>query len=821
MKLFYLHSEKIKPVKHYGDEILSYPNIKKFTSHCDEVTTIHEFYDSLIHRASSGEHVLLKGLLKRDLEQESRAGATSREMPTEWMVFDIDGTELKEVDAVLERIGLSDYSHIIQYSSSYGVVRNGEPIKQGLRAHVYFMLRNPISPTKLKDWFKYLNLEHFERDMELTGAGYSLTWPLDPSVAENSKLIYIAPAVCNPPFEDRLSPDQRIQLVERQAAIVPSTFIHSPSAAVLRTQQEKIVLSRRKADGRSSRRMRMINLGSNLQVIANADPGSLHYVTSQRGYCYYNLNNGDSVAYYHPQHNPDVMYSFKPEDPPFRHSDVDPQSYSDALERAEQYKRERGEVIRGVGRDPVKDEFFSYAYDPKTNTVQYQKIDKGNMADHLANYGLVVPDPVPDFHCVFDPTDDRCFDFSNRWINHFSDNEFGRRYRGIGRSETLNYEGASVSLDRRCPYIAALMNHVLGKNTEVMNWTLNWLAHIVQVRTKPGTALVIHGVPGTGKNVFMEQVIRPLVSREYYIETRMDMFSDKMTGWMDEKRIIVINEANEVAMTGDGSKIGEMLKNIITESRLGLRHMYSVAGAVDTYFAVIVASNNEVPIVIDQADRRFTIAYKQHSPLLTIGDYNVKKDFHKLAAHLESELDAFAEFLYEFPIDPEMVATALDNAPRASMILSGKTSVDEFCDAIKGGDLDYFLEAIPDVALQTTFSTTVLTVTNANKLTLQRFISNVNNEITVSADQLRLMYMMITNQTNVSPVKFGKMLSKHGVYLKPGQRVGSQRCRGIRITWSLYGMTPDEAWQIVKDAWGDNSFIADQEVPEFLQKVKH
>ena len=827
MKLNYLEASGVRPAKKFslGDndqlKVASYPNIKNFTSTEDIVHNIKDLYDSLLDRAAAGNFVLLKGMLDRPLDNESRAGHTNRTHQTQWFVLDIDGTSETDVNKVIHQIGLNNYCHIIQYSSSFGIVRNETAVKSGLRCHIYFVLDTSVSPQVLKTWVKSLNLKHFSADMGLTGAGYSLEWPLDPSVTDNSKLIYIAPAVCEEPFVDTISFEERIILVERPVSFVDHKLIRSPSAAVVATKVETLVKERRAALGLRKRTIRTKHIGKATTIIDNPDPGSLSFIGSDRGFAYYNLNGGDSAAYYHPIGNPDIVHSFKPEDYSFRHVDVDMDSYSQALDRANAYKIENGELLRGVGRDIELDKFFTYAFDPKENTIIRWSIQKDNIQDHLANHDLVPPDPIPDYAVRFDPTDDRVFDAGSRWINAFCDNDYGRTYRGTAVNLTLIMDNAAKQLNSRCPYITALMYHVLGNDEPVMSWFINWLAHMVQRRTKPGTALVMHGVPGTGKNVFMEHVLRPIIGEDYFVEVRMDHLTDSFTAWMQTARLILINEANEISMAGDGSKLGEMLKNIITESRLSLRAMRQLAKTHETFFGVVIASNSNTPLILDESDRRFTIARRQEEPLLRIGEYSIKDDFYSLVENWEQERAEFARLLYEFPIDKGMVTTSLLTDARETMIESGKTSTDEFCDAVKAGSLDYFLEAIPDDSLQTTFSTTVLTMANTNKLLLQKFITSVGKPAPVSSDELRLLYMMATGATqNINPIRFGKMLAKHGIEMKSGFRdKASKRVyRGIMMTWKLHSMPTHDATEVVQSAWRSSStnLSAVENPPDFL-----
>ncbi|HIG43930.1 MAG TPA: hypothetical protein EYQ14_25870 [Gammaproteobacteria bacterium] len=829
MKLHYLEAKNARPAKKFSVgknnrlEVTSYPNIKDFTSYEETVENPAEFYESLKRNSLLGTRVLLKGLLDRPLEDESRAGHVNRTQRTEWLVLDVDGTTETDISKIVALVGLEKFSYVIQYSSSYGIERDGDPVKPGLRCHIYFMLEEPISPALVKHWLKTINLRHFQDDMGLMGTGFSLEWPIDPSVADNSKLIYIASAICVEPYRDSVSTDTRIVLIETKRTHVPISKLKAMALATIGATASKLIAKRRSDAALPKRSLRTKHIGKATIIVDKPDPGTLHFVGSDRGFSYYNLNHGDSAAYYHPIGKPDVVHSFKPEDYSFRHEDVDLESYATAQERASDYRLEQGETLRGVGRDISVNKFFSYAFDQKANTLLKWEITKDNIPDHLANHDLLMPDPVPDYHVRFDPADDRVFDPSDCFINSFSDNDYGRTYRGISRDSELTLDVLSAHLNIVAPYTAALMYHVLGNDKQIMNWFINWLGHMMQARTKPGTALVIHGVPGTGKNVLMERVLRPIFGGDYFIEIRMDHLNDSFTGWMQQARLILINEANEISMTGDGSKTGEMLKNIITEERLSLRGMRELSKSYDTFFGVILASNSHTPLLLDASDRRFSVCTRQEQPLVSIGDYDIKKNFFDLVEQWDTERAAFAKMLYSVTVDDTQVHSAVENYARQTMIESGKTSTDEFCDAVRAGNLDYFLEAIPDDSLQTTFSTTILTMANTNKLLLHRFIESVaGGPISVSSDELRLLYMMMTGaHQNVNPIRFGRMMAKHGLPLKSGIRDEKRRkgtFRGMRLNWKLVSTTVDEALSMVDTAWRSSStnLSAMENVPDFL-----
>jgi hypothetical protein len=205
--------------------------------------------------------------------------------------------------------------------------------------------------------------------------------------------------------------------------------------------------------------------------------------------------------------------------------------------------------------------------------------------------------------------------------------------------------------------------------------------------------------------------------------------------------------------------------------------------------------------------------------LETIGEFSVKKDFPRLVQIWEEEMHGFSKFLYEFPIEQALVVQSLENDARLQMIEGGKTSTDEFCDAIKFGNLDYFIQSLPAEALQATFGTNILTIANSAKILLMDYLKNLNRTYPCRNDELRLLYILVTHNTNTNPIKFGRMLAKHGVISDENLRRDSKKFRGVNVNWTLHNMTPEEAYQELQGAWKESStHFTQQEVPDFLRK---
>jgi hypothetical protein len=128
----------------------------------------------------------------------------------------------------------------------------------------------------------------------------------------------------------------------------------------------------------------------------------------------------------------------------------------------------------------------------------------------MAQYEGVMPDNVPIWNYSFDPHRVEVVSFRERFINKYipsllmSQTDLPKDFIPLGY-------GTSHMLHHDCPRIAELLLHIVGGNVPVYDHFLNWLAAALQERDKLGTAWILQGTQGTGKGVFYEKILSPLV----------------------------------------------------------------------------------------------------------------------------------------------------------------------------------------------------------------------------------------------------------------------------------------------------------------------
>jgi len=229
---------------------LNYPLVKHFSSTEYTITTPKQLYE-IIKKVSKVGDCLIKGNLTRVLTNESRARSTDANLQTQWICFDLDGAAYSDPEEFVKDLPRQFHgvSYTCQYSASQG-------LKSGLTS-----------------------------SLKLTSTNVALLWPLDITVCQNDKIIYVAPPQDR---TDKKQPDPWIYFVQKKNSL-------------------------RKTGGLSPKRNTALKKVGSIEVMSAPGVCAVTGHREERGFYYLNLNGGDSWAYYHPVGQNEILYNFKGE----------------------------------------------------------------------------------------------------------------------------------------------------------------------------------------------------------------------------------------------------------------------------------------------------------------------------------------------------------------------------------------------------------------------------------------------------------------------------------------------------------------------------
>ena len=232
MKLTFLSGAGVRLAKTFSNsEVSSYPHVKRVTSFEEEgIETIEDMADAITRHAEQG-NCLLKGHTIRPLINESRKGQVDRNEPTGFLALDFDGVRPDDSFVMPETydeaalVSIAEYviselpevfhgvSYIAQASSSFG--RKTETIS----LHLFFLLDRPVHPGGLKTFITDLNFysKFWEQQLKLSATGSALSFPIDRTICDNGRLIYIAPPRYSGTADDPCGNWNRITSVYRDS----------------------------------------------------------------------------------------------------------------------------------------------------------------------------------------------------------------------------------------------------------------------------------------------------------------------------------------------------------------------------------------------------------------------------------------------------------------------------------------------------------------------------------------------------------------------------------------------------------------------------
>jgi hypothetical protein len=731
----------------------AYPLVRNFTSHEAEVRTPHDFYDALLAHSVHG-HCLLKGRLKRQLVGEPRGGTTDPLEATSWSCFDLDNVkDVTSIDQFVYTVLPPAFHHVdyvLQYSASAGITHG-----LGLRAHLFFMHNREFTPEQAKIFFTELNLKNpiLSRQLSLSANGTALRYALDRTVCQNDKLIYIAPPTLRDGLVDTLA-EQRIQLITRAQRLVSFDWATADTPAAVEAAVQARVDQLRQATGMRKKGAKFRTLRDGELVLTNPDVAVVTAEKRARGFTYLNINGGDSWGYYFADDNPRYLRNFKGESTVVL-ADFVPTYWAQIQDRL---RDERQGEQPFAFRERRTDTIWNGVFDPVNNRIiDIAPTSRQNLQDFFLQYNLDVPQ-IEDWDYEFQPGNPVRIDFQARRCNQWEQSEYMKRAEPVQQIP---------------PTIDRVIRSVVAHDLECYHHFVNWLACIYQTHAKTTTAWVFHGVEGTGKGVLFNEVLMPIFGERYCRSKKIEALEDRFNADLEYCVLFNLDEARFDDSTSTRRLINK-IKNMITEPYQEIRAMRSNSVQVRNYTNFIVSSNDYDALSISTTDRRFNVAPRQDVKLeFTVADMEV----------LRAERVSFAGYLKAYKVDQQKARTALNNDAKRSLRAASQDALEQMCQAVIDGDLDYFMQYIENGVP----ATQNLSAWSAYLATMRSWLDGANKRYVATRDELLAAYVYLFAPNQVpGPHKFVRMLAHKNVVLKPAHCSTKRRtCRGAQVYWKV------------------------------------
>lgn len=727
----------------------SYPGVTKFTSTVEDVAHSQDFLKALQKHAAKGSCLLTNSLI-RPVVDESRAKLSDKDELRNWIMLDIDGFDVPDVETFVKTVLPSPFhtvSYIVQHSPSSG-------IKPGVRVHIFFLLDAAVSPRMVSTWLKWQNLatQQLRDQVTLSNSEYALSLKLDWVANNNGRIVYITAPECTN-FNDPVT--DRINIVEKEHDILSFNFGAVSIEKINVDYQALLAVLRDKAGLPVSKKKEYFRyVGDKVYLDKDlVQPGAITgYIEDNDLFMRCNLNGGDSEAYFYHRNNPKYLHNFKGE-PSIPLEQLDKHHYDTIAKPWADKLQEKG-IQPFVFRDRASDKYFIGKRREDKVTEQPNVIgSRDKIDDYYADVGMAPPDPIPPWNRMFDPTLEAQYNAEERIFNTWCPTDIMKE---------ATFRSASPRV------ITKVITHATGSDVVAYNRFINWLAFIYQNRTKSGTAWILHGVPGTGKGLVTQHIIPGIFGNDYCVTQQVRDLKQVFNGWIEKAMFVTIDEANTDDAGMESKAIVEALKLWITEKYISIRHMQQTARMCRNFSNFIFTSNDFGVLPIRPGDRRFNVAPRQNTPLeITPAE----------VAELRRELPQFAGYLLGYKVDKAMAHSPLSNDAKTEIVEFKLSSIEEFVRAIQDGDLIWFVDNW-NRGQPTQEGTRIDEIVIG---WIKDF--KAGNASLIAVKDLNLIYVSVVSGRHDSVIaKFKKNMQRHGMPSgKP--RSGEERVHGWKVDW--------------------------------------
>lgn len=733
-----------------------YPMAKNFTSETESFALTEKGMLArleLLKATAARGGCLLKGELDGELSEEPRAGRGLTRKPNQTLIIDIDklpldvrtlpafsnaqmlDNNLKKREpnllalrprdtwgpSVLQLVAdeiiswfpaLKDYSYFLHVSSSMAVHR-----QDLISMHLEFVLDKPLAPESQKNWLRLMNLttDQIKMHLQLSKSQATLLWPIDPTVADNTKLIFIAHPHFHDPSMNPIDDEDRIMWVQRKHILLPSDAVNCRiSPQQIKDLTARKVAELRKALGLADKKFktRHVKFGAeSFEVIQNPDEMFFEITDDNGDFVHANVNGGDSNAYYWPKDNPEFVYNFKGE-PIFRLRDANEGFYHEVLEQYREFIVNRSGRRVCVRRDLCRGgEIFGIEYEKDTNTVHRILSFGGEKAakDFIAHHGGVPPEEIPFAELVYNPQTPIVYDIEVipngtpiERFNQYQESKVWQRAKNVP-AMTPDYDNCVDKLKEVAPVTHFIMSHAFNNSTVELRHFLNWLAAAIHTKTKIGTTWILQGIQGTGKGIIWAHIIVPLFGEANTKKITTEELEDKYDENMARKTMILVDEFRHSDAAGS-KKLENKLRLMATESRYSLRGMHKEYEEADNFFQMIFFSNHFDAGRIEEGDRRINVSPRQErklwqtvARLKNTDEKGAIEIIGTMLDKMDAELPKVADFMRSFQYDMSAARVALNNEAKRLMQKASRTKGEDFVAALVNGEFEYFVSALASV----------------------------------------------------------------------------------------------------------------------------
>ncbi len=152
-------------------------------------------------------------------------------------------------------------------------------------------------------------------------------------------------------------------------------------------------------------------------------------------------------------------------------------------------------------------------------------------------------------------------------------------------------------------FLTHIRENMCGGDLAVFQWLMGWMADAIQnVHRTAGTAVVLRGPEGSGKNFWAERFMELFAPHTLMLTNAKQLTGNFNSHLMD--KLIVF--ANEAFFAGNRAEAAA-LKALVTDTTMMVEPKGVDAFQVAKHFRLIIASNDEHVVRVSDSDRRYLV----------------------------------------------------------------------------------------------------------------------------------------------------------------------------------------------------------------------
>lgn len=258
---------------------------------------------------------------------------------------------------------------------------------------------------------------------------------------------------------------------------------------------------------------------------------------------------------------------------------------------------------------------------------------------------------------AFNPDEDKHFESNgNIYVNQWQGFEIGPWPDPVSPEEVE-------------PFLKYMKEILASHDDAAYQWILAWVADIFKHPSdKCGTALVLVGLPGSGKSFLGAQIIRPIIGFDHSMQVNhISQLTQQFNADSAAKLFIQCDEAINSRRHEDANK----LKSLITDPTKRVEPKGVDAFEVENHARIQFTSNNvseAVAITDGRADRRYGVfetnnKYAHDSPI----DRKTKEDYWRYMWNWSRDRDNLSKlhrFFIDLEYDRDLIRKPLDTQAR-------------------------------------------------------------------------------------------------------------------------------------------------------------